>query len=148
MTNGALLLPALLRHSANMKMPLTGPGMVVLAHLAFQEVKAAFRARLGSRADAEEWELTAEDCNLVRESFEFERFDAYTYPSADLQLSAASPEAVGRGEYQWILGELHPPPAILHHGAYWSCPDHAALSRALAQLDMRNAELSLRILCR
>ena len=35
-----------LRHSANMKMPLTGPGMVVLAHVAFQEVKAAFRAQL------------------------------------------------------------------------------------------------------
>jgi hypothetical protein len=96
-------------------------------------VKAAFRARLDSRADAEEWELTAEDCNVVRESFEFERFDAYTYPSADLQLSAASPAAVARGEYQWILGELHPPPAILHHGAYWSCPDHQALSTALAQ---------------
>lgn len=131
--NGVLLLPALLRHSANMKMPLTGPGMVVLAHMAFQEVKAAFRARLGTRADAEEWELSAEDCNVVRETFEFEPFDAYTYPSADLQLSAASPEAVGRGDYQWILGELHPPPAILHHGAYWSCPDHAALSSALAQ---------------
>jgi hypothetical protein len=116
-----------------MKMPLTGPGMVVLAHVAFQEVKAAFRGRLASRADAEEWQLTAEDCNVVRESFEFERFDPFTYPSADLQLSAASPEAVARGEYQWILGELHPPPAILHHGAYWSCPDHEALSRALAQ---------------
>jgi hypothetical protein len=89
--HGALLLPAFLRHSANMKMPLTGPGMVVLAHIAFQEVKAAFRARFATRADAEEWELTAEDCNLVRETFEFERFDAYTFPSADLQLSAASP---------------------------------------------------------
>ena len=131
--NGALLLPALLRHSANMKMPLTGPGMVVLAHIAFQEVKAAFHARLASRADAEEWELTAEDCNLVRESFDFERFDAYTFPSADLQLSAASPAAVGRGEYQWIVGELHPPPAILHHGGYWSCPDPEELSRALAK---------------
>jgi hypothetical protein len=130
--NGTLLLPAFLRHSAAMKMPLTGPAMVALAHIAFQEVKAGFRTRMSNRADAEEWELTASDCSFVRDTFDYEPFDAYTYPSADLQLSASSPEAVGRGEYQWILGELHPPPAILHHGGYWSCPDHAALSAALA----------------
>jgi hypothetical protein len=41
-------------------------------------------------------------------------------------------DAVAAGDYQWILAELHPPAALLHHGAYWSCPDFQALSRALA----------------
>jgi hypothetical protein len=130
--NGVLPLPAFLRHCSNMKMPLAGPAMVALAHVAFQEIKAAFRARFANRPKAEEWELTAADCRFIRDTFEFDPFDAYTYPSADLQLSAVSSEAVARGDYEWILGELHPPPAILHHGGYWSCPDHAQLSRSLA----------------
>src|SRR5205823_3342269 len=48
-------------------------------------------------------------------------------------LEARSVEAVARGEYRWILAELHPPVALLHHGFYWSCPDKAALRKALAQ---------------
>ena len=44
---------------------------------------------------------------------------------------AASLEAVARGDYQWVLAELHPSVALLHHGFYWSCPDKAALSDAL-----------------
>jgi hypothetical protein len=132
--NGGLSLPAFLRHCHERKMPLTGPGMIALAHIAFQEVKAAFRERFKDRPDATEWEFTAADSRLIRENFEFEPFDEYTFPSADIQLSAVSREAVARGEYQWILSELHPPPAILHHGGYWSCPDHAELSRALASM--------------
>lgn len=130
--NGALPFPAFLRHCAIQKMPLTGPGMVTLAHLAFQEVKAAFREKLGSRAAATEYELTAADCHLVRQKFDYPKFDEYTYPSADLQLGAESVAAVQRGAYQWVMAELHPPAALLHHGFYWSCPDQAALSQALA----------------
>ena len=37
-----------------------------------------------------------------------------------------------RGEYQWILAELHPPVALLHHGMYWGCPDKPLFARALA----------------
>jgi hypothetical protein len=48
-----------------------------------------------------------------------------------MQISAKSVEAVARGEYEWILAELHPPVALLHHGFYWACPDQEALSRAL-----------------
>jgi hypothetical protein len=130
--NGAVPLPAFLRHCATLKMPLTGPAMVGLAHIAFQEVKAAFRERMRDRPDAEEWELTAEDCHFIRQNFQYEKFDEFTYPSADLQLEARSAEAVARGEYRWILAELHPPVALLHHGFYWSCPDKAELGRALA----------------
>ena len=77
--------------------------------------------------------MTADDCNFVRQTFLYEKFDEFTYPSADLQLEARSVEAVARGEYRWILAELHPPVALLHHGFYWSCPDKAALRKALAQ---------------
>ena len=42
-------------------------------------------------------------------------------------------EAVEQGDYRWILAELHPPPALLHHCMYWACPDKAKLNEALAQ---------------
>lgn len=129
---GALPLPAFVHHCERLNMPLTGPGLVGLAHIAFQEVKAAFRKRMRDRAAAAEYELTADDCQLVRQNFQFEKFDEYTYPSADLQIAAISIEAVERGDYQWILAELHPPIALLHHGFYWSCPDKRALSEALS----------------
>jgi hypothetical protein len=130
--NGVIALPAFLRHCEQMRMPLTGPAMVGLAHMAFQEVKAAFRERLRDRPDAEEWQLTADDCHFVRQNFQYPKFDEYTYPSGDMQISAKSVEAVARGEYEWILAELHPPVALLHHGFYWACPDKEALGRALA----------------
>jgi hypothetical protein len=130
--NGAMPFPAFLHVCEQLRMPLTGPALVGLAHMAFQEVKAAFRQQLASRADADEWQLTADDCHFVRRNFEYPKFDEYTYPSADIQISAKSVEAVARGEYQWILAELHPPVALLHHGFYWGCPDKEALGRAVA----------------
>lgn len=131
--NGALPLPAFLQHCAQAKLPLTGPGMIVFAATAFREVKAAFAQTFADRADLPEIEVTPHDCEFVRRNFTFERFDEYTYPSADLQLSAASVAAVAQGDYQWVLAELHPPVALLHHGFYWSCPDPAALSVALTK---------------
>ncbi|HEV2841229.1 MAG TPA: hypothetical protein VGW39_07900 [Chthoniobacterales bacterium] len=130
--NGALPLPAFLRHCEMLKMPLTGPAMVGLAHLAFQEVKTAFRERMRDRPEAAEWELTADDCHFVRRNFQYDKFDEFTYPSADLQIASKSAGAVERGEYQWTLAELHPPVALLHHGFYWSCPEKEELGRALA----------------
>ena len=128
----AIPLPAFLRLCETAKLPLTGPGLVALAHMAFQEVKAAFREQMKAHADKEEYELTVNDCHFVRNNFQYQKFDEYTYPSADLQISATSIDAVARGEYQWILSELHPPAALLHHAGYWSCPDKPALNRALA----------------
>ncbi len=129
---GAVPLPAFLRHCAEARMDLTGPGLVVLAHLAFQEVRMKFQEIFGDRAELAESALSAVDCQFVRQNFDFPKFDEFTYPSADLQLSAASLEAVEQGDYQWILAELHPPVALLHHGFYWSCPDKEALAAALA----------------
>ena len=131
--NGTLPLPAFLRHCAQLQMPLTGPGLIVLAHNAFQEVKTAFVENLCQHADKAEYELSVADCHFVRREFEYESFDEYTYPSADLQLGAESVGAICRDEYQWVLAELHPPVALLHHGFFWSCPNREALTHALAK---------------
>ena len=130
--SGAMSLPAFLQACEAGKLPLTGPGLVAPAVMAFQEVKAAFRKQLQPHVDLSEYELTPQDCHVVRDNFDYPKFDEYTFPSADLQLSATSTEAIARGEYQWILAELHPPIAMLHHCMFWSCPDKEALSRALA----------------
>ncbi len=132
--HGAVPLPMFLHACETARLPLTGPGLVVLAHLAFQEIKAAFRVVIEPHAELAEYELTAADCRFVRDNFEYPQFDGYTYPSADLQLAAQSAEAVARGDYRWLLAELHPPVALLHHGAYWSCPDHARLRQAFVRL--------------
>ncbi|MEY2508654.1 MAG: hypothetical protein QOH01_2983 [Verrucomicrobiota bacterium] len=130
--NAVLPLPAFLRVCDEVRMPLTGPAMVALSHMAFQEVKAAFRQQIASRANDAELQLTADDCYFVRKNFQYPKFDEYTYPAADMQISAKSIEAVGRGEYEWVLAELHPPVALLHHGFYWGCPDKETLDRAFA----------------
>lgn len=127
----AIALPAFLRACETARLPLTGPGLVGLAVMAFQEVKAAFRERLKAQAHLSEYELTTADCHVVRNNFTYQKFDEFTFPSADLQLAAKSRDAISRGEYRWIVSELHPAAATLHHCMYWSCPDHAALSRAL-----------------
>lgn len=129
--NGSVPLPAFLSACEEARMGLKGPGLVALAHIAFQEVKAAFRERMKEHVGKADYELTIEDCHFVRRNFEYAKFDEYTYPSADLQLAAESMRAVRDGAYQWVLAELHPPVALLHHGAYWSCPDAPVLSRAL-----------------
>jgi hypothetical protein len=131
MTDGVVSLSAFLQHCQAQRMPLTGPGLVALAHIAFQEVKAAFRQTVNGRPDSAEWELSAEDCHFVRRQFQYPKFDEYTFPSADLQLSATSVEAVNAGDYQWILAELHPPVAMLHHALIWNCPDTGAVADAL-----------------
>ena len=67
--NGAAPLPAFLRACETAKLPLTGPGLVALAHIAFQEVKTAFREMMNAHANKAEHELTADDCHLVRKNF-------------------------------------------------------------------------------
>ncbi len=125
-------LPSFLAACEDANLPLTGAGIVALAHMAFQEVKALFRKRMEGHADNAEYDLTVEDCRFVRQNLDYPKFDDYTYPSADLQLASPSSDAVARGDYQWILAELHPPVAMLHHGFYWGCPDKASLSQHLA----------------
>ncbi len=130
--SGVMPFPAFIQACDAAKLSLTGPGLVAFAVMAFQEVKAAFRKRLQPHLNLSEYELTVEDCHVVRDNFDYPKFDEYTYPSADLQLAATSIEAIEHGDYQWILAELHPPIALLHHCMYWSCPDKQTLGLALA----------------
>jgi Lantibiotic dehydratase, C terminus. len=113
---------------------LTGPGLVGLAHLAFQEIKTAFREQMKPHAHLAEYQLSVEDCRVVRNNFQYPKFDEFTWPSADLQLAARSAEAISDGDYRWILSELHPPAALLHHGGYWSCPSKPELHNALSRV--------------
>lgn len=131
LTHGAISLPAFAAHCAQNKLPLTGPGLVAPAHLAFQEIKAAFRETMIARSYLPACEFTAAHCRQLRDKFPCPSFSAYTWPSADLQIGAKSFEALAWGNYQWIISELHPPVALLHHALYWSCPDKPALSAAL-----------------
>src|ERR1043166_2083626 len=131
--DGAAPLPEFLGACEVAKLPLTGPGLVALAHVAFQEVKAAFREQMKPHAAKPEYELTADDCHIVRRKFQYSAFDEYTYPSADLQIDAESIEAVASKNYRWILAELHPSAALLQHCMYWACPDKPALHAAIAR---------------
>ncbi|MFL6583719.1 MAG: hypothetical protein ACJ8KU_04305 [Chthoniobacterales bacterium] len=126
-------LPEFLGRAEANKMPLTSVGMIAPAVVAFAELKAAFRAMIGDRADAPEIQLTRDDCHFVRRNFEFPKFDEYTFPSADLQISASSIDSARAGEYEWIISEFHPPVALLHHAFFWSCPDKETLAREIAK---------------
>src|SRR5207247_4651899 len=61
--DGAAPLPAFLRACESARLSLTGPGLVALAHIAFQEVKVAFCERMQTHVDLAEYELTAADCH-------------------------------------------------------------------------------------
>src|SRR5207248_5193914 len=91
---GVMPLPAFREACDAAKLSLAGPGLVAFAVMAFQEVKAAFRKRLQPHLNLSEYELTVEDCHVVRDNFDYPRFDEYTYPSADLQLAATAIEAI------------------------------------------------------
>ncbi len=131
--SGAIPLPVFLKTCEVARLPLTGPGLIAPAVIAFQEVKAAFADRLRRHLDLNEYELTADDCHVVRNNFEYSKFDEYTYPSADLQIAAESTQALARGDYQWLLAELHPAAALLQHCMYWACPDKPVLNAAIAR---------------
>ncbi len=144
--DGAVPLPGFLKHCEMQRMPLTGPGLVALAHIAFQEVKAAFRKEVAGRAGHAELALSEHDCHFVRRNFTYEKFDEYTYPSADLQISATSAaEAVRRElrvDCERTASARGPAPSLLL--LELSRPG-AAFSGA-RQHNLRPAGLSLRLL--
>ena len=82
--SGVMPFPAFIQACDAAKLSLTGPGLVAFAVMAFQEVKAAFRKRLQPHLNLDEYELTAEDCHVVRDNFDYPKFDEYTYPSAEI----------------------------------------------------------------
>lgn len=101
------------RHAGDHGLDLLADAIPRLAHDAFEEVEQVFTNSLGARADAAELELTREDCACVRRAFSFPKFDALTWPSADLQIAAKSVDSVRRGDYRWVIGELHASDTVL-----------------------------------
>jgi len=125
-------LPAFMQACEAAKLSLTGPGLVALSAMAFSRSESRTWKRLQPHVALSEYELTAEDCHVVRNNFDYPKFDEYTYPSADLQLAAASTQAIAHGDYQWILAELHPPPAFCITSPI-ALPDKPTLNDALAK---------------
>ena len=127
----AVPLPSFLRAAEAAGLPLAGIGIPALAHLAWREVRAAFQEELAGRSPARTWELSAHDCAVVRRRFEFPRFDALTYPSADLQLAAGSEADVAAGRHRWVIAELHLAGALLQHGFAFAAPDPVSFGAAV-----------------
>ncbi|HEY6005379.1 MAG TPA: hypothetical protein VIV57_21045 [Anaeromyxobacter sp.] len=128
---GPVPLPSFLRAAEAAGLPLAGIGIPALAHLAWREVRAAFREELEGRREARAVELSAHDCAVVRRRFQFPRFDALTYPSADLQLAAATEADVAAGKRRWVVAELHLAGALLQHGFAFAAPDPDAFGAAV-----------------
>ena len=128
--NGAVPLAAFLRHCENERMSLTGHGLVALAHIAFQEIKEAFRDSVCARKDAAEWMLQSEECHFVRQNFDYPKFDEYTFPSADLQISAASIDKMSRQDYEWMLERIA---SANRHVASLACIGIAPINRLFAR---------------
>ncbi|HET8542154.1 MAG TPA: hypothetical protein VFL83_19915 [Anaeromyxobacter sp.] len=127
----AVPLPAFLRAAEVAGLPLATSGLPALGFLAFLEVKAAFRDAMAGRPDAPAWRLSAGDCAFLRRRFAFPALEAFTWPSADLQLAARTLEDVAAGRHRWVLAELHHPAVTLQHGVAWACPDPAAFAEAV-----------------
>ncbi|MEJ7596929.1 MAG: hypothetical protein WKG01_03380 [Kofleriaceae bacterium] len=115
-----------------------GPGITddalaaEIARTTWDDIKRELGAVLADRADAPEWQLSAEDCRFLRRNHRFRIGGDLTVPSADLQVLAASPEDAAAGRLEWLIAELHFGPALLQHSTYWCCPDKPALAASLA----------------
>ncbi len=138
--SGAVPLPAFLRASDAAGLPLTGIGIPALAHVAFGEARAAFREAMAGRKDARVWTLAAEDCAFLGRRFDFPRFDAFTFPSADLQLAAGSAADVAAGRHRWVVAELHLAAAVLVQSIVWSSPDREAFGRSVRSVAGRTCD--------
>lgn len=120
-------LPAFLLHCERSGLSLTGNGITAAAADAYEDVKAAFaRATADRSPDAREWELTPTDCEFVRRSFGIEPLEPFGVPAPDLQIVAADWDAVRRGDYEIMLGELHTGTSSIIHALFWACPDKSA----------------------
>lgn len=97
----------------------------------FGDVGRALDGAFANRADAPEWEITAEDCHVLRRQYDLPELQEFAWPQADVQIAATSPADVAAGRYQWVVAELHHALSQLQHALYWSCPDQQALRDAM-----------------
>lgn len=126
LVNGPTPLAAFLGKAAANGIALALNGIPLLAAQAFAEVRARFASAFAEQAGERELELSP--ALLAAVAGGPASFSELTWPSADVQLRASSAEAVKRGDFQWIIAELHPGVAVVQHGLLWGCPDPAAFA--------------------
>jgi hypothetical protein len=126
---GRLTLAELLAHARASGVELGSAAPSRLAEAAFGEIRARLAQQLADRAHAPECALTDADCAALRDLAP-PRPDL-PLPSVDLQLAAPSAGAVARGDYRWVVAEVHPHFAIMGQSLSWSCPDPARLAAQL-----------------
>jgi hypothetical protein len=100
----------------------------------FAEIKRDFAAVLAARADAPEWQLTAEDCLFLRARQPLPELGGASLPSLDLQVMARSVEDAAAGRLRWVIAELHFPLVLVQHVLYWGCTDKPRFHAACAQI--------------
>jgi hypothetical protein len=125
-------LPTFIAHCTANEIRLREGGLGVLARVTFDEIKAELAARFASRPDAPEWEITREDCHLLRTKHALPPTGAHGWACPDLQIAASSPEDVAAGNCTWVVAELHGVMAPLQWALAWSCPDPQALAAVYA----------------
>jgi hypothetical protein len=125
---GVTSLAAFMAHCEANGLPLRSAGLSRLAAEAYAEVKRELRAAVADRADAPEWQIGARECHVLRRREGFATVDEGSWVSPDLQIAAASTEAVARGDYTWIVAELHTMPVALFLSP--ACLDPDALDDA------------------
>ncbi|MEO8700900.1 MAG: hypothetical protein ABI867_12705 [Kofleriaceae bacterium] len=121
--DGKLVLAAFVAHCEANDFAIRGAGLSRIARLAFDICKREFRDVLGGRADAREWVIDEAACRVLRDRHAVRPAEEFSLVSPDLQLAASSPEAVARGDYQWIVAELHTMITPLQRCLDWSCND-------------------------
>lgn len=120
-------MPQLLAACAKAGLPVAKEGGSGLLPAVESEIQAAWHEQLGSRASQREVQLTSEDLAFVRNRFRFRRMKAFDVPAPDLQLAASSREALARGEFVPVLGEIHPDFVLWEHALFSSCTDPSRL---------------------
>ena len=134
-SGGPVRLPALLRELARRGLPLDRTGGVGIPAELEPEIQRAWAEQLGDRSGAAEVELTPDDLAFVRRRFSLSRMKAFDWPAPDVQIIARDAAALARGEWQALVGEIHPDFAPWAHALMRFCPDPEALAAAYDHAD-------------
>jgi hypothetical protein len=120
-------LPAFLAACARQELPYllhSGCGMNVELDAEIQE---AWSKQLGERWTQAQVDLTEADLGFIRERFSPPPMKAFDSPAPDFQIAARSEEAIRRGDFQLVLGEIHPDFSPWAQCFFAFCPDVPSL---------------------
>ena len=110
-------------------LPLGKNGGGGLAGEVEQEVQAAWQEQLGGRAGERDITLRDDDLDFLRRRFEVRRMRSFDNPAPDFQVISPSTEALCRGDFTLLLGEIHADFVLWENCFFMWCPDVAALRR-------------------